>query len=437
MRAYPLSLDGTPPPARTQRTWRRFFLRHLTNIAILLMVALLVSIVLYPYVVMTVPSGHVGLLWKRFRGGTTIDPKQLSDEGLRLIMPWNKLFLYDLRLQSTTETYNAITKDGVSLSAAINIRFRLKHHAIPQLHQSIGPNYISTLVVPEIGNRMREVIAEYTAEQVYSTARQEIQDRIRQRAVAMLGEKMVERTADQSEFGDQYRIPLYEMLNLIDTLVLGIELPPSVVTAINRKIEQYYISEEYTFRVAREVKESERKKVEAEGIREFQTIVSQGISDSYLRWRGIEATLQLAQSSNSKVVIVGGGKDGLPIILGNVDSPPLHHERPPTEGDPSKERPTAARPGTPTERVPAAGLSTPAEKTPAAEPEVPRSTFPFPLSWAELQNILSRIGGTGSAAPEAAPPRPLEAAPPPRPLTPEAAPPPKPLSERPPAAAPR
>src|SRR5262245_26047399 len=431
MRAYPLSLDGTPPPARTQRTWRRFLLRHLTNIAILLMVVLLVGIVLYPYMVMTVPSGHVGLLWKRFRGGTTLDPRQLSDEGLRIIMPWNKLFLYDLRLQSTTETYNAITKDGVSLSAAINIRFRLKHHAIPQLHQSIGPSYMKSLVVPEIGSRMREVIAEYTAEQVYSSARQEIQDRIRQRAVAMLGEKMVERTADQSEFGDQYRIPLYEMLNLIDTLVLGIELPPAVVTAINRKIEQYYISEEYTFRVAREVKESERKKVEAEGIREFQTIVSQGISDSYLRWRGIEATLQLAQSANSKVVIVGGGKDGLPIILGNVDSPALNHpERPPIEGDPSKERPTAARPGTPTERVPAAGLSTPAEKTPgAAEPEVPRSTFPFPLSWAELQNILSRIGGTGSAAPEAAPP--------PRPLTPEAAPPPKPPSGRPPAEPPR
>ena len=107
---------------------------------------------------------------------------------------------------------------------------------------------------------MREVIAEYTAEQVYSTARQEIQDQIRQRAVAMLGEKMVERTADQSEFGDQYQIPLYEMLNLIDTLVLGIELPPSVVTAINRKIEQYYISEEYTFRVAREVKESNARR---------------------------------------------------------------------------------------------------------------------------------------------------------------------------------
>jgi hypothetical protein len=95
----------------------------------------------------------------------------------------------------------------------------------------------------------------------------------------------------------------------------------SPVTAINRKIEQYYISEEYKFRVAREIRESERKKIEAEGISEFQQIVSHGISDSYLRWRGIEATLQLAQSSNSKIVIVGTGKDGLPVILGTSPQP--------------------------------------------------------------------------------------------------------------------
>src|SRR5437660_5653366 len=109
---------------------------------------------------------------------------------------------------------------------------------------------------------------------------------------------------------------------LYDVLVTGIELPAAIVAAINRKTDQYYIAEENKFRVEREKRESERKKIEAEGIREFQQIVSQGISDSYLRWRGIEATLQLSQSTNSKVIVIGGGKDGLPIILGNVDTPP-------------------------------------------------------------------------------------------------------------------
>jgi regulator of protease activity HflC (stomatin/prohibitin superfamily) len=322
MSTYRLSLNGRPTPAYAhapRQTWRRFFLKHLTTLSLFLMVTLLLAIVLYPYMVINVPSGHVGVLWLRLRGGTVLDPRQLKEEGMRIISPWNKVSLYDLRLQSVTDTYNAISKDGISLTATINIRFRLKHDAVPELHQSIGPDYISSLVAPEIGNRMREVIADYTAEEVYSTKRQEIQERIRGHAEAMMGGKMMER--GESEDNAPYRIPLNAMVNLIDTLVLGIELPSTVVAAINRKIEQYYISEEYTFRVVRERKESERKKIEAEGIRNFQQIVSQGISDSYLRWRGIEATLQLAQSSNSKVVIIGGGKDRAPIILGNVDAP--------------------------------------------------------------------------------------------------------------------
>ena len=95
----------------------------------------------------------------------------------------------------------------------------------------------------------------------------------------------------------------------------------TVNAAINRKIEQYYLVQEYGFRVEREKKESERKQIEANGIRDFQQTVTQGISDSYVRWRGIEATLQLAQSPNTKIVIIGSGKDGLPVILGNVDTP--------------------------------------------------------------------------------------------------------------------
>src|SRR6516164_9012915 len=174
---------------------------------------------------------------------------------------------------------------------------------------------------------MREVISEYTAEDVYSTKRAEIQDKIRKLAESRLGEKMIEGgLGEEGEENAPYRVPLYAMLNLIDTLILDIDLPSAVEAAINRKIEQYYISEEYKFRVAREIRESERKKIEAEGISEFQRIVSEGISDSYLRWRGVEATLQLAQSSNSKTVIVGGGRGGVPIILNA--SPSLQPEKP-------------------------------------------------------------------------------------------------------------
>jgi regulator of protease activity HflC (stomatin/prohibitin superfamily) len=371
MTVHTQTISGRPIPgdARKQHKWWHFVERRLPVIVIYLMVVSLVGAILAPHVVITVPSGHVGLMWKRFRGGTVLDPRQLKDEGLRVLLPWDKMFLYDLRLQTTTDTYNAITKDGVSINATISIRFRLKHDSIPQLHQAIGPDYIARLVRPEIGSRMREVIAEYTAEEVYSTKRQDVQRGIRGRTQAMLSEKTMERTAEQSEYGDAYRVPMDELLNLLDTLVLGIILPPTVVNAINRKVEQYYLSEEYIFRVARERKESERKKIEAEGISEFQRIVSQGISDSYLRWRGIEATLQLAQSPNSKIVVIGNSKDGMPIILGNVDGPP----RLPQSTDTSKpnEKTTAAAPIIPLEKMPATHLSPPIEKFTSAGPHRP------------------------------------------------------------------
>jgi regulator of protease activity HflC (stomatin/prohibitin superfamily) len=413
MKAYLWSVDGEPPPTATKHKWRRFAERRLPTVVIYLMIATLVAIVLYPYVVVTVPAGHVGVLWKRFGGGTVIDPRRLKDEGLHFILPWDEVFLYDLRVQSITETYNAISSDGVSLTATLNIRFRLKHDSIPTLHQVVGPNYIK-LLGPGIASHLREIIAQYTAEQVYSTARQEIQEKIREATVERLGEKMMEGEGEAS-----YSVAMRDTITLYDTLLYGIELPPAIVTAINRKAEQYYISEEYKFRVEREKRESERKKIEAEGIRDFQQIVSQGISDSYLRWRGIEATLQLSQSSNSKVVVIGGGKDGLPIILGNVDSPAPTTAPPPAKGPATengfKGGPPAVGPAVPLEKTPAAGLTTPAEHPPVAPSAAPTagSAAPaagapeergsWPLSLSDIEAFLSRLvkqaePGTDSAS---------------------------------------
>ena len=360
MKPHALSLDGMPPPTTTRSKWWRLVDRYLPSVVIYLMLVTLVAVVLFPYAAVTVPSGHAGVLWKRFGGGTVLDPRQIREEGLHLIWPWNELFLYDLRLQSVTETYNAISSDGVSLSSTMNIRFRLQRAAAPVIHQALGPNYLQLLVRPGIGSLTREVMAQYTAEQVYSTARQEIQDKIRSLAQDRLSEKMMEREGDEP-----YRVSLSDTVILYDTLVYGIELPVLVVNAINRKIEQYYISEEYKFRVERERRESERKKIEAEGIREFQQIVSQGISDSYLRWRGIEATLQLSQSTNSKVVIIGSAKDGLPLILGNMAASPAEGRTgAATEGGSAwpTDTTTAAGPAAESQRTPPAGSATSSEK---------------------------------------------------------------------------
>src|SRR5499433_633124 len=329
--------DATPPPATTRPRWRRFVERYLPMVVIYLMVATLVAIVLYPHMVVTVPSGYVGVLWKRFGGGTVLDPRRLKNEGFNLILPWNEVFLYDLRLQSFTESYNAISSDGVNLTATVIVRFRLQRNAVPVLHQSIGPNYVKVLAQPGIGSVTREVIAQYNAEQVYSTARQEIQDKIRNLVEARLSQKMMEHEDDE----ESYRVPLRDIFILYDILVTGIELPAAIVAAINRKTEQYYIAEEYKFRVEREKRESDCKLHAEDGIRDFQQTVSQGITESYLRWRGIEATLQLSQSTNAKVVVIGSGKDGLPIILGNAPLPPAGGVPPTDNNTMNKDRATA------------------------------------------------------------------------------------------------
>ena len=170
------SRRGEPPPERKRTivgaVWRYIWPR-LTGLVLVLLIATFAAIVVFPYMVVTVPSGHVGVLWKRFWGGTVLDPKQLKGEGIHIILPWDRLFIYDLRIRSINTSYNAISSDGVNLTATVNIRFRLRRKYLPELHQVIGPSYVQ-LLGPEVASRMREIISQYTAEQVYSTKRLEI-----------------------------------------------------------------------------------------------------------------------------------------------------------------------------------------------------------------------------------------------------------------------
>jgi regulator of protease activity HflC (stomatin/prohibitin superfamily) len=355
MAKYPESLDDTPPAPRRRRWWGALG-GNLPGLSIVLMAALLLGIALWPYMVITVPSGSVGVLWYRFLGfdtycwclvdrGTVLNPREVREEGLHIIAPWNRLFLYDLRLQSQSQQYHAISKDGVSVIAEINTRYQLLHNSVGVLHKFIGPDYFNTILSPEIGAQARAVIARYTAEEVY-TSRDKIQQEIRDGAQKVLADtlnKLVQPAAMEEADPQHYNDFLSSSILILDTLVLGISLPPDIVAAINRKTEQFYMIQEYKFRVEREAEESQRKQIEANGIAAFQRTVSQGISESYLRWQGINATLALAQSPNAKIVIIGSGRDGLPIILGNMDSPTGGAAAQPGSGP---KPPAAALPGT-------------------------------------------------------------------------------------------
>lgn len=404
---YSESLDGMPPPLRKRGLWR--FLGHrLPGLSVVLLVAMLAATVLYPYVVITVPSGQVGVLWKRFNGfdmycwcfvgrGTILDPRQLRDEGLHIVWPWDKLFVYNLRLQSTPQTYNAISKDGVSVTVQVSIRFQLRHDSIGVLHKFIGPAYLESVLSPEIGSQTRAVISKYTAQEVY-TSREAIQEAIRtnsQKSLAAHLNNLVQPEAMEQPDPRHFNDFLQNSIQILDTLVLSIELPAEIVAAINRQTDQYYQIQEYKYRVEREVEESKRKQIEANGIAAFQRTVSQGISDSYLRWRGIEATLALAQSKNSKIVIIGSGKEGLPIILGNIDNNPAEPGPGPSPvaGGAPAAKSSMAPPGAASTEAqkkasPAAALSTPVDTTkqPAGV-----SSPPSALDLSEIKALLTRL----------------------------------------------
>ena len=319
--------------APKKRGWRSFIWRNLPALTTALLVAALIIVLLWPSVVVTVPSGRVGVYWKRINGfdfycwcfvgrGTVLDPRELREEGVHVVAPWDKLFIYDLRLQSTTQSINAISKDGVGVTAQINVRYQLAHRAVAVLHKFIGPQYLETVITPEIGSQAREVISKYTAEEVY-TSRNKIQAQIRnatRKSLVANLDKLVQPEAVEQPDPKGYNDFLQGSIQILDILILSIDLPPAIVDAINSQTAQFYMIQEYKFRIESEAQESKRKQIEANGIAAFQQTVSKGISDSYLRWRGIDATLRLALSPNAKVVIISAGKDGLPVIF-NSDTP--------------------------------------------------------------------------------------------------------------------
>lgn len=242
----------------------------------------------------TIPPGKKGVQFKRFAGGIKKD--KIYNQGFHVVMPWNDMIIYDVRVNEGFEKMDVLSKNGLTIAVELSYRFMPIGEKIGYLHDEIGTNYVERIIKPEIRSATREVIGKYLPEELYSTKREAIQ------------EEIFTQTSDQIKKKNI-------MLDAI--LIRSVQLPDKLKAAIEQKLEEEQLAFQFDFKLDRERKEAERKIIEAQAKADANKILNASLTDKILRDKGIEATLELAASPNSKVVIVGGGDEGLPLILGN------------------------------------------------------------------------------------------------------------------------
>jgi len=238
-----------------------------------------------------VDSGHQGIVFETLGGGTS---RKMLGEGMHLMPIWNGIIPYDLRVRELKEQLSVLSNNGLAIRVDASVRYRPKAEELYELQTQIGANYAEIVVAPIVRSEARKVFGRYAPEEIYSTKREEIERQIYEEVLKALGGKHV----------------IVEAV-----LVRDVELPEAIKNAIADKLAEEQRSQKMRFTLDKERQEAQRKQIEAEGINKYQAIVRQGLTAEYLQYKGIEATQRLAESPNTKVVIVGGGKGGLPVIF--------------------------------------------------------------------------------------------------------------------------
>lgn len=268
--------------------------RRTVMLAVIAGVSLLIVLGLSSRIFYTINAGEKAVIFKKFSGG--LDKENVIGQGFNFKAPWNDLYVYDVKEQSAEESMDVLDKNGLSISVDITVRFHPTYDKIGYLHENFGIAFVSTLVVPEVRSAVRQVMGRYSAEEIYSTKRAEVEQSIQDETAVSLNKNNIQMKA---------------------LLIRSINLPEQIETAIKNKLTQEQEALAYQFRLEKEKSEAERKRIAAEGEAQANNIVNSSLSDKLLKMRGIEATLELSKSPNSKIVIVGSGDDGLPLILGN------------------------------------------------------------------------------------------------------------------------
>jgi len=270
-----------------------YFRRNAPYITIVVLIVVLVVLYLAPDIFIKIAPGEAGVLYRLFEGGTVTDA--VYGEGLHAILPWNRMYIYNIRVQEWKEQLQVLTKSGLMLTLELSVRYHPEREFVAVLHQMIGPDYMEKVVMPEVESVLRTTIGRMSAEEVYRTQGGALQK--------IMNESLLQ---------------VVERFVIVDDVIIReVDLPDFIRKAVEAKLEQKELAAAYTYKLDRERQEAERKQIEATGFKQYNEIVGSSLSPEVLQWKGVEVSKELATSENSKIIVIGNGPNGLPIMLGS------------------------------------------------------------------------------------------------------------------------
>lgn len=269
----------------------KHFKENRTRWIVSTLVFLLLVAILWPYIFVTIHAGEAGVYYQRFVNGTIIN--KVYGEGFYVVAPWDILFVYNVRFQTNTHEMDVLTNKGMQVRLKLAVRYQPEYETLAVLHQKVGPDYFQKIIVPNVEATVRNITGKYDIEQLYASET-DILQKLTNEAFTSANDKF---------------------LKIDSLLITKIEMPVKIKEAIEKKQEEQQLLEAYQYKLVREKKEAERKVIEAKGIQESNTITGSSLTENILRWKGIEATLDVSKSPNSKIVLFGSGKTSLPLIF--------------------------------------------------------------------------------------------------------------------------
>lgn len=269
-----------------------FVRRHALSLISAGLLLCLILAFFFNHIFISVYPGKLGVLWQRLGTGTVIDT--VYREGLHVILPFNKMYIYDMRKQQFNESIDVLTLDGLTVKVKYTARYYLDKDTLTLLHQRVGPDYVNVVVRPDVRSVIRTWFGQFKPEQIYTS-----------------------QTAIQLRVSEQSKVRLAaRFVTLDDVLIEQITLPVRISDAIESKLSQQQLEAEYVYRLSIAQKEADRLRIESAGVRLYNDTVNRSLNASVLKWHGIKATQELAKSPNSKIVVIGAGNSGMPLILG-------------------------------------------------------------------------------------------------------------------------